>query len=285
MNPTPSTPTIGQALTWAFQRLNEELRTVFILSALLMVIFLIAFTPLFGFYLELFGAMVDGQLEPEQMAALDISGWAALFSIVVAFAGSSAIYVLLARLTDLEHSELLEGGFGALANRALWIVWRLICASGWIALSMIVMMVAMMIVLFAVGALVTAIFGQGASVGVLALTAFIFYAAMIVVFVSIYGALSVSIYAASRDTKIGILATWNALKGCRRRLVLANVVIYLVVMVVYVPVIFLAAALFAVLGGLALVLYLVLASLIAGLYAFLWLAVGAAFANYALART
>ncbi len=260
------------------------MRTVLILSVLLMVIFLIAFTPLFGFYATLFGTLMEGNLDPDSMAAIEFPGFGMLFAITVAFAGASAIYVLIARLTDMDRSLLLEGGFGALANRAMWVIWRLICASGWMMLVGLIMMIAMMVVMFALGAALTMAMGEGAA-GVLIVISVVFYIVMIAAFVGIYGALSVAIYAASRDTKIGILASWNALKGCRRRLVLANVVIYLVVMVLYVLVIFLAAALFAAIGGPAIVIYLVLASLMAGLYAFMWLAVGAAFANYALART
>ena len=137
MNGTSQAPTIGQALAWASQRLGQELRMVLILSMVLVVVFLIAFTPLFGFYVAMFGSLVDGQMDPEQMASMDMPGLGALFAMLVAFGGSSAVYVLLARLTDFEHSQLLEGGFGALANRALSVVWRMICAGGWIMLAMI----------------------------------------------------------------------------------------------------------------------------------------------------
>lgn len=284
MNDTRPAPTFGQALAWAFGRLLEEMRTVLILSLLLVIVLLIAFMPLFGFYAELFGTVIEGNLDPDSMAAMEFPGIGFLFMMIVLFVGSSAVYVLIARLTDMDRSLLLEGGFGTLASRALWVIWRLICAIGWMMLVGLIMMVVMMVVMFGLGALAGFAMGEGAT-GVMIVVSVAFYVVMVVVFVGIYGALSVAIYAASRDIKIGVLASWNALKGCRRRLILANVILYLLMVAAYVLIALISVALFAAVGGLAFGFYLVLISLMAGIYAFLWLGVGAAFANHALART
>ena len=285
MNDTPSTPTFGQALAWAFQRLKEEMRTVLILSVLLVIVLVIAFTPLFGFYAELFGILMEGNLDADSMAAIDFPGFGMLFAMVVAIAGSSAVYVLIARLTDMDRSLLLEGGFGALASRALWVIWRLICAAGWMMLAGFVMAAAFMLIMIVTGVTASLALGEQGAAGIVTVLTVVLYIVMIVVFVGIYGALSVSIYAASRDIKLGVFACWKALQGCRRRLVIANVILYLIMAVAYLAIGLITVALFAAVGGLAFGFYLVLVSLLGGVYAFLWLGVGAAFANYALART
>lgn len=285
MNDMRPTPSFGQALAWAFQRLIEEMRTVLIISLLLVVVSLIAFTPLFGFYAELFGTLMEGNLDPDSMAGIEFPGSGFLFMMIVLFAGFSTVFVLMSRLTDMDRSLLLEGGFGALASRALWVIWRLICATGWMMLVGLIMAVAFMLILITTGVTANLALGESGAASIVTVLTIVLYIVMIVVFVGIYGALSVAIYAASRDIKIGILASWKALKGCRRRLVIANVLLYLVMVAAYVVIALMTAALFAALGGLALGFYVVLTSLMGGIYAFLWIGVGAAFANYALART
>jgi hypothetical protein len=284
MNDEPSKPTFGQALAWAFQRLREELRTVLILTVFLIVILLISFVPVIGFYTQLLGGYFEGNRDPALFESLDFPGLGFLFTTVFAIIGSSAIYVLLSRLTDMDRARLLEGGFGVLINRALGVVWRLICATGWMMLVGLVMMIAIMIVLFVIGIPASLSMGEEGAAGLLIVISVPLYAVMVVLFVAIYGALSVSIYAASRDIKIGILATWKALKGCRRRLVIANVIVYLILVAAYVPIALLTGLMFSSMGVGAVIVYLALSSLLAGIYAFIWLGIGAAFANYALER-
>ena len=280
MNDIPATPKVGQALAWAFQRLKEELRTVLILSVLLIVVFLVAVAPVIGFYAEILAGVLEGGLGPAQIESMDFPGLGLVFAVIVAIFGSSAIYVLFARLTDMDRGLLLEGGFAALMNRGLWVVWRLICASGW----MMIVAAVLMIVIFIVAIPAAMVMAEGGSIVITIITVAI-YVVMLVLFLGIYGALAVAIYAASRDIKIGILATWKALKGCRRRLVLANVVIYLLMIVFYVLIALLTGLLLPSLGAAAVVIYIALLSLVAGIYAFLWLSIGAAFSNYALSRS
>ena len=280
MNDIPATPKVGQALAWAFQRLKEELRTVLILSVLLIVVFLVAVAPVIGFYAEILAGVLEGGLGPAQIESMDFPGLGLVFAVIVAVFGSSAIYVLFARLTDMDRGLLLEGGFAALMNRGLWVVWRLICASGW----MMIVAAVLMIVIFIVAIPAAMVMAEGGSIVITIITVAI-YVVMLVLFLGIYSALAVAIYAASRDIKIGILATWKALKGCRRRLVLANVVIYLLMIVFYVLIALLTGLLLPSLGAAAVVIYIALLSLVAGIYAFLWLSIGAAFSNYALSRS
>ena len=284
MNDAPLTPTFGQALAWAFQRLTEEMRTVLILSALLIVILLVSFAPFIGFYVQLFGSLIDGNLDPVAMGSMDFPGLGLLFTFIVMIIGSSAVYVLFSRLTDMNRNALLEGGFGVLISRALWVVWRLICAIGWLILMSLIMYAALFVILLVVGVSATFAMGEGAA-GLIIVLTLALYIVMLVVFVAIYSALSISIYAASRDNEIGILASWKALRGVRRRMIFANIILYVIMVVTYLLALFLAVLMFPPMGTAAVIIYIVLSSLLAGIYAFLWLSIGAAFSNHALGRT
>ncbi len=285
MGKTPATPSVGQALAWAFQRLAEEWSTVRILSALLVAVMLVALWPLYGYYLELFSALSESPVNLAKYQAIEASDLATIFAIIVSAAGASAIFVLMSRLTDLDHSALLEGGFIGLRKRALWVAWRLAGAFGFIAVMAIAMMMITIFALIALGAVGSHTWpGTGGWVSLILVGTIALFAGIFMVFMAVLGALSISIYAASRDLRVGIFETWEALEGSQWHLVLANIYLYLALVLAMGLAALLSGAFFEVIGGLALVIFVVLSSSIGGVYAFLWLTMGAAFANTALSQ-
>lgn len=285
MGNTPATPSVGQALAWAFQRLAAEWRTVRILSAFLVAVMLVALWPLYGYYLELFAALSVSPVNLARYQAIGATDLAAIFAVIVSAAGASVIFVLMSRLTDLDHSALLEGGFIGLRKRALWVAWRLAGAFGITLVMAVAMMMITIFALIALGAVGSHTWpGTGGWISLILVGTIALFAGIFMVFMAVLGALSISIYAASRDLRISIFKAWNALEGNQWHLVLANLYLYLALALVLGLAALLSGAFFEVLGGLALVIFVVLSSSIGGVYAFLWLTVGAAFANYALSR-
>ena len=299
MNDSVTAPTIGQALAWAFQRLREEWRALSMLAAAMLAVSLIGqllmyddYAASFEQFAEMSRMIQSGEVTPEQLEKYQNTNTAnfsspllllsTLFSTFV-FLG---IIVLLSRLADMDRSHLFDGGIGALAGRALWVLWRFVCAIGWMILIMLAFMIIFMVTGFIFAGLLEAIGGEsflGVIIGI-----FIMYAAMLVVMTPVFGSLAVSIYAASRDIPIGILATWKRLQGVRWRFVLTHLSLSLIFIVIALPiVIVLVMSLFS---GMSIesynapvfVLFSVVLTILNTVAYFLWLTVGAAFAPYAL---
>lgn len=268
---------VATVLGWAFRRLWEEIGLVLLLSAFLTVVMLIAFYPLLPFYARLFEAAASGVLSPGDARSFDIPMAGYLFAIVVSLLGSSMIYVLFSRLSDLEGSDLMEGGLGKLMSRGLWVAWRVISATMWLMLGTIAAIVLMMIVSFVLGFILT-LFGMPTLAMILVTTiGVVVYFGLILFNVAVYGVLSISIFVTSHDLRIGIRETWNKIYEFRTRLVLTNFVLFLIVFAIALVLVLVMAPVIIVAGSNALFAAVALLSLVLGVAVFLWLAVGAAF--------
>lgn len=268
---------VATVLGWAFRRLREEIGLVLLLSAFLTVVMLIAFYPLLPFYARLFEAAASGAPSPGDARFFDIPMAGYLFAIVVSLLGSSMIYVLFSRLSDLEGGDLMEGGLGKLMRRGLWVAWRVISATMWLMLGTIAAIVLMMIISLVLGFILT-LFGMPGLATILVTTiGVVVYFGLILFNVAVYGVLSISIFVASHDLRIGIRQTWNKIYEFRVRLVLTNFILFLIVFAIDLVLVLVMAPVIAVAGSNALFAAVALLSLVLGVAVFLWLAVGAAF--------
>lgn len=273
-------PGVGIVLSWAFGRLWEQIGAVLLLSLVFLTLVLLTFSHLFEFIGTYLRMAEIGAFRAYGPGGTMIIPWAGLLLSVIGYTLLlSVFYVLLSRLSDMDLKALIQGGIGQLASRGLWVLWRLISAGLAITLIMSVIMLVTFIVGLFLGFILN-LFGLEALAAITVTTIFVVaYFAGFLFSLSVAGALSISIFAASRDERYGILETWNIMRDYRGRLLIANFFLAVAYVIVEAAMSFAINASLPVGEQTAVIATLGFGALLTAIYSFLWLNVGAAFAH------
>lgn len=209
--------TMMTAIRAGLWRITAEKEVLLLLAGLLTIITLLYYGLTMGNMFSALSASTRG--EPVDPAAfqqgLGFGYWLGSLIFMFLYLGPMLIW---ARVSMLGREAALEGGFGALAGRMLWGMWRYICLMGWIfvltfALVILAMLIGMIFgVASGIGSLAGGDMAEGMSTGI-ALLMIPLYLAMIVPIVALMGGWMVTLNAEARDVHLSINRAFKMLGG------------------------------------------------------------------------
>ncbi len=211
--------TVMTAIRAGLWRVKEEKEVLLLLAGLVTVITVVFYGLTMGNMFVALSASTSGEaLDPAAFqSGLGLAYWPSTILYMLLYFGPLLVW---ARVSMLGRDAALEDGFGALAQRVLWALWRYIGMMGWMLLLVFALTI--------VGILIGLIFGiaggfgsltgggiepaAGMSTGFLILIIPL-YLAMILIMLVLMGAWMVSINAEARDTHLSINKAFKVLGG------------------------------------------------------------------------
>ena len=249
-----------------------------------------AAAALFGLYLVIVGLMfvapsnlyagfLDALLHDRAYRAAEAPGDNLRLALVIMFAlgymGGGVLMALIGRLIALGRERMFEGGLPAFARRVLWVTWRLVEWTILLALAYLPLYLLLTITNWLYG-----LSAGGVWQGLVAILHAVLVTALIALSIlAIFAVVSLTIWAACQDRRLGVVEAWVILKGLRLRLMLTIFLMLAMTTLIAVALMWVAAMLFPEPGTihyLAGFLGLGSADFLTG---YLWLAVGGQYAR------
>ena len=150
----------------------------------------------------------------------DLMGLWPLYLLMMLF--NLAVTVVIARLAARGRTEVLAGGLSALARHLLWVLWRILSATGWILVGL----AAMWLVAMAITIPISLIAGGGSG-SFAALLQGILVVLLAGGLLLLSGAVGLSLISECADHHLSIRRAWTLLKGQRVSLAAGIFVVYL----------------------------------------------------------
>ncbi len=170
-----------------------------------------------------FAAMqVAGGTDTAQAEAFlaDVTDLWPLFLLMMLF--NLVVTVVIARLAARGRREVLAGGLPALARHLLWVLWRMLCAAGWIFVGLAMMWLAAMAITIPISLIAGG--GSGPSAPLLQGILVVLLAGGMLL---LSGAVGLSLISECADHHLSIRRAWDLLKGQRLTLAAGIFVVYL----------------------------------------------------------
>jgi hypothetical protein len=221
MNEAASGPTITGAIRTALQSLWAQKGP----AAGLLVLYLFLGALILGLPYNLYAGVVEAILHARDYTAATAAGdnipLALAIMAFLGLVGGGILMTLIGRLIALGRAQMLEGGPAALLRRALWVVWRLIEA--------MILVFLVYLLLYLLMTVTNWLYGLSDDVtwqGVAAILHIVFLIALISLsLLAIFAVVSLTIWAACQDRRVGLLKACRALGGMRIRLMISLFII------------------------------------------------------------
>ncbi len=241
---------------------------------------------LFGFYLVVAGATIvapfdlyvglyDSILHDQTYRADQTPGddlWGAfIIMAILGIVSGGVLMMLIGRLAALGPERMFEGGLPAFTRRALWVIWRFIEALILLAVASALFYL-FLIVTDWLNGFISGVATWQSPLDIL----FIILASALIALslLSIFAVVSLTIWAACQDRRVGLIEAWRALAGLRLRIMLTIFLMLLMTMLIALALIWLAVMLFPEPGSAQYVAGLIGLGMVDFLTGYLWLAVG-----------
>ena len=191
---------------------------------------------LFGFYLlvaglmfwapyDLYSGMIESIVKAKNyvgdLAQGDDIRGAFIIMSVIAIVGGSILMTMMGRLIALGQAQIFGGGAAALAKRSAWVAWRFIEAMILLAVGYVILYLFLIITNWLYG-----LNSDATWQGLVAIVHTVMVIGLIgLSILAIFAVVSLTIWAACQDRRVGLLQAWRALKGLRLRLMLSLFVV------------------------------------------------------------
>ena len=274
MSETNTGPNIIGGLVSALCSLWRQKTTAAALFGLYLVIVGLMFLIPFNLYAGFFEAF----LHDRAYRAAEAPGDNLLLALVIMFAlgylGGGVLMALIGRLIALGRERMFEGGLPALARRVLWVTWRLVEWTILLALAYLPLYLLLIITNWLYG-----LSAGGSWQGLVTILHVVLVIALIALSIlAIFAVVSLTIWAACQDQRLGVLEAWSALKGLRLRLMLSLFVLLAMTTLMAATVLWLAPLIFPEPGTAHYVTGILGLGIADFLTGYLWLAVGGRYA-------
>ncbi len=277
MNGETTGPTIIGALQAALQSLWKHRTPVLGLLVLYFVIVGLMFFAALDLLAGLFEAL--GYPQPLEAAAAEAPEGnllpAIVITIAIGFIGGGVLMALIGRLIALGRERMFEGGLPAFARRVLWVTWRLVEWTILLALAYLPLYLLLTITnwLYGLGA-------GGTWQDLVTILHMVLATALIALSVlAIFAVVSLTIWAACQDQRLGVVEAWSILKGLRLRLMLTIFLILAMTTLIAVALLWVAAMLFPEPGTIHYLTGLLGLGIADFTTGYLWLALGGQYAR------
>ncbi|MFQ5535339.1 MAG: hypothetical protein ACE5EM_11025, partial [Sphingomonadales bacterium] len=123
--------TISDALRFGIARVYDERKIVFQLASVFAIFMVFLNWPVLQ---EQVGNL-KGFLDGNEQEAADNHPYYQIFTWLPAMLLNAIIMVIWSRVANIGPARALEGGFEALFQRAVMVLWRNLCGLGWLMLA------------------------------------------------------------------------------------------------------------------------------------------------------
>ena len=271
MNGETTGPTITGALQAALQSLWRQKLGAAMLFGFYLVMAGALFVAPFDLYAGLYDSILHDQTYRADQAPGDDLWGAFIIMAMLGVVGGGVLMTLIGRLAALGPERMFEGGLPAFARRALWVIWRFIEALILLAVASALFYL-FLIVTDWLNGFISGVATWQSPLDIL----FIILASTLIALslLSIFAVVSLTIWAACQDRRVGLIEAWRALQGMRLRIMLTIFLMLLMTMLIALALLWLAAMLFPEPGSAHYVTGLIGLGMVDFLTGYLWLAVG-----------
>lgn len=227
-NPDEAQKGVMELLSGAFKMLWRDRMAVFLIAlAYTMFFLLISFMPQ-GMSQPMLGS------PPDMAISATLAIWILTFFLIY-FVGATCMLMLIARMVGLGGGQLFDGGVKALANRTLRVLWRMICAMGWMILVMFAAMLVISIISFVVGLATGGLGGSSTLIGGLIpmLIGIAIGIAMMALIFPLYVIINFAVISESQDMRMPIRTSFKMLRGSLARPAIATAILYFGLVLVF----------------------------------------------------
>lgn len=274
MSQTNTGPSIIGGLVSALCSLWRQKTTAAALFGLYLVIAGLMFVAPFDLYAGLFEAITHDRGYRPAEAPGDNLLLALAIMLVVGLVGGGILMALLGRLIALGRERMFEGGLPALTRRCLWVIWRFA--------EMMILLTIAYLLLYLLMIITNWLYGLSAEAtwqGLVVILHMVLVMALIAwSILAIFAVVSLTIWAACQDRRLGLVEAWHTLKGLRLRLMLTLFVLMAMTTLIGSALMWLAVVLFPQPGGVHYVTSFLGLGSADFLTGYLWLAVGGQYA-------
>lgn len=275
MSETNTGPNIIGGLGSALGGLWRQKTTAAALFGLYLLIVGAIFLAPFNLYAGFFDAILHDRAYRAAEAPEDNLLMALMIMFTLGYMGGGVIMALIGRLIALGGDRMFEGGLPAFARRVLWVTWRLVEWTILLALAYLPLYLLLTITnwLYGLGA-------GGTWQGLVTILHMVLATALIALSVlAIFAVVSLTIWAACQDQRLGVVEAWSILKGLRLRLMLTIFLILAMTTLIAVALMWVAAMLFPEPGTIHYLTGLLGLGIADFTTGYLWLALGGQYAR------